>query len=47
MEDELFILLVRFEYLLCIPSFEVGSKVVISFSKRADPFSRVCLFDFL
>jgi hypothetical protein len=31
-------------YLLCIPSFEIGKKVVISFSIRANPFSRVCLF---
>ena len=31
-------------FLQCILSSEAGKKSVISFSKRADPFSGICLF---
>ncbi len=36
--DEIFVLFVRFEYLLCIPSFEIGSEPVISFLNRGKSF---------
>jgi hypothetical protein len=42
--DEIFVLFVRFEYLLYIFSSEAGKKSVISFFNRANHFSWVCLF---